>query len=57
MGVMMRLSNEEMKNITAGSLSASMLSAIVKGIDLVWDIAKSLGTSLRYVIEKKSCSI
>ncbi len=54
---MMRLNNEELKNINGGSLSASMLSAFARSLEIVWDIARSLGTSIRMLVENKSCSL
>lgn len=52
----MKLANEELLQIKAGAtLSATMINAVVKGIDIVLDIGRSLGTAIRRLGDHKTC--
>ena len=51
------IDNKEMITISGGAigLSGTMLNAIVKGIDLLLEMGRSFGTSLRMFFSKKKC--
>ena len=53
----MRLTDNQLKSISGGSLTATFLNAIVKGFNLIIELGKSLGSSIRRVISGKSCEI
>lgn len=52
----MRLKKEELLSIYGGSVSSTMISAIVKGISLLIDLGKSLGSTIRRISENRPCS-
>ena len=51
----MRISDEELLKIYGGSVSATFINAIVKGIFLIVELGKSLGSSIRRVSDNKIC--
>lgn len=53
----MKLDDRELLKINGGSLSATMINAIVKGISIIADLGRSLGSTIRRVSEKKTCGI
>ncbi|MBR3898365.1 MAG: hypothetical protein IKJ43_03695 [Bacilli bacterium] len=53
----MKLSNEELINISGGAVTSTFINAAVKGITLLIELGKSLGSTIRRISEKKSCSI
>lgn len=52
----MKLTKEEQLNIYGGSVSSTMVNAIVKGISLLIDLGRSLGSTIRRVSENNVCS-
>lgn len=53
-----KLSINELKIITGGeSITGSLINAITSGIKAVFDIGKSLGSSIRRLKEKKLCEV
>ncbi|MBR3229548.1 MAG: hypothetical protein IKF91_01825 [Bacilli bacterium] len=52
----MRLTKKEELNIYGGSVSSTMVNAIVKGISLLIELGRSLGSTIRRVSENKTCS-
>lgn len=53
----MQLNNSELKSIIGGSITATFINAIVKGFELIIEIGKSLGSSIRRIASGKSCSV
>lgn len=53
----MRLNDRELKTIIGGSITATFINAIVKGFELIIEIGRSLGSSIRRVASGKSCSV
>ncbi len=51
------MSDEELLTVYGGAFSAALLSGIVSAIKTIYEIGKSIGTSIRRVIEKKYCKI
>ncbi len=52
------IDNDKLSEIKGGfSLSASFLSAIFKGIEVIYEIGQGLGTSFRRTNENKICPI
>lgn len=55
---MKELTKNELKNINGeGSVTAAMVSAIIKGVSSLLDIGRYLGSSLRRVVSKKNCPL
>ena len=52
---MIRLKDEELKFINGGSLSGTLISAIVKGVSLIFDLGRTLGSALIRLINNTSC--
>ena len=52
----MRVSDEILINIYGGSVSSVMVNALVKGISLLIDLGRSLGSTIRRVSENNMCS-
>ena len=52
----MKLSKEELKSIYGGDISGSMLSSMVRGITILLELGRSLGSSLRRVLDGNMCS-
>lgn len=51
------MEKEELLAIVGGSLSATMFGYLYKAVNSVFEIGRSLGSSLRRVIEGKKCGI
>lgn len=53
----MEINNSELILISGGafSWSASMLNAISRGIETVFNIGRSIGTSIRMIFSRKVC--
>ena len=52
----MKLSDVELLEIRGG-VSASLINAFVKGISLLLELGKGLGSAIRRITDKKSCEI
>lgn len=53
----MQLNDRQLKQIIGGSVGATMLNAVIKGISLIVDLGKSLGSTIRRASENKPCDI
>lgn len=53
----MMLTKEELLDIKGGALTSSMMSALVKGASLLFEIGQSFGSALRRAITKTTCVI
>lgn len=54
---MKKLSNEELFNIVGGGISASMISAVVRGINSFLDLGRSVGSAIRRLTSGTLCSV
>ncbi len=56
---MRELKNEEMKKIDGGTgtITATMIGAIYKIIQTIYNIGDAFGSSIRRVVEDKKCSL
>ncbi len=52
----MKLTKEEELSIYGGSVSSTMVNAIVKGISLLIELGRSLGSTIRRVSENNMCT-
>ena len=53
----MILNDNELKSINGGSITATFLNAIVKGLSLLIELGKSLGSSIRRITSGTTCKI
>ena len=50
------MTNQELVNTTGGSsLNASWLNALARGIEVVYNLGRSLGTAVRMLVKKTKC--
>lgn len=53
----MILKDSELKLIHGGSITATFINAIVKGISLIIELGKSLGSSFRRITSGATCNV
>lgn len=53
---MKELNKEEMQMVYGGSISASWISAVFRGINGVTDLGRYLGSSIRRFVDRNLCS-
>lgn len=53
----MKLNKDELLKIKGGTISSTMVNAIVKGISLLIDLGKSFGTTIRRISANKTCDV
>ncbi len=46
---------EELNQIYGGAFSAALINAISRGFNTIYELGRSLGTSLKMIISKKKC--
>ncbi len=51
----MRLESQTLKEIHGGEISGSLISSVVKGITILLELGRSLGSSIRRLIDKDIC--
>ena len=49
--------DEELFNIVGGSISASMINYLVRGIEAIFELGQSFGTAIRRAKENKRCPL
>lgn len=49
------MNEEELKKINGGSISPTLLNAIIRGASLLFELGKSIGSSLRRVRNSNYC--
>ncbi len=55
---MKKINKEQMKKVTGGfNITASFITALVRGINSVMDVGRSLGTSIRRATSGKFCPL
>lgn len=54
---MKELKNEELLKIIGGSVSAAMIASLVRGINALLDLGRSLGSAIRRVKERNICPL
>lgn len=53
----MILKDSELMTITGGSITATFINAIVKGLELLIELGKSLGSSFRRITSGATCGV
>lgn len=51
------LSNDELKNINGGGISASIITAAVRAINSLLELGRSFGTAIRRIQSGSVCSL
>ena len=51
----MEIKVEEMKLVTGGSITSSMINAISKVVQTIYDLGKSTGSAIRRLVTKTYC--
>ncbi len=54
---MRELQTEELKSIQGGAITATLLSAVVKGLDIFLEAGRCVGTAIRRLMSKNVCVI
>lgn len=54
---MRKLSNNELLLIEGGKTSAALVNSIIRGASLILELGRSLGTAIRRITSRKSCSL
>lgn len=49
--------DSELQKIYGGSITATFINAIVKGLSLLIELGKSLGSSIRRITSGSTCSV
>lgn len=49
------LTNYELNNINGGALSGAIISSIIRGANIIFEIGKSFGSSIRRLMTKNLC--
>ena len=53
--IMKKLDEKQMKSISAGGISAAFINALTKGINLIMDAGRYIGSSLRRLFDHNIC--
>ena len=53
----MQLSNYELDKVMAGAINATFLNAIVRGFTFIFELGKSIGSSINRLLNRSSCSL
>ncbi len=54
---MKELTKEELKQISGGGISATLVNAFIRGVNTFLDVGRSFGSAIRRMIEKNVCPI
>jgi len=52
---MKKITDEKLKQIEGGAISASYLTAIVRGVNAILDLGRSIGTAIRRIQTGNLC--
>ena len=53
----MELIQEEMKNVSGGGLTPTMINAITKAINTIYELGRHTGSTIRRLLKNKYCSV
>ena len=54
---MAELTKDELLTIVGGGITASMISAVVRGVNSILELGRSVGSAIRRIQEGKVCNI
>lgn len=52
---MIELNKKELNQINGGAISGAIVSSIIRGVNLIFDIGKGLGSAVRRLVTGKYC--
>jgi len=52
-----KLNRNELLNVYGGTISATLINAIVKGFSVIVDLGKALGSAIRRAVSGKTCPV
>ena len=50
------MTEEELIEITGGGISASLMNAISRGIETIYNLGRAFGTAINMIIKGKRCN-
>ncbi len=50
------MTEEELINITGGGLSASLLNALSRGVETIYNLGRAFGTAINMIIKGRRCN-
>ena len=53
----MKLNKKEMKNVTGGGISYSLINAVTKAVTALYELGKNTGSAIRRVIKNAYCPL
>ena len=53
----MELKQEQLKNINGGAITSSMLNAISKAVNTIYELGRQTGSALRRLVKNSYCLI
>ena len=54
---MKKLTEEQLKQIEGGSISGTLINALVRGINSILDLGRSLGSAIRRITGNNICPL
>ena len=54
---MKKLNDKELMTINGGSISGTLINSIIRGVSLIVDIGRAIGTAFRRISSNKICSV
>jgi bacteriocin-like protein len=51
------LNDYELKNIIGGAISGTLINSIIRGLSLIIDLGRALGSAIRRICGNKICKI
>lgn len=54
---MRKLNNDELLQIEGGKASAALINSLIRGASLILELGRSLGTTIRRITSRKTCSL
>lgn len=52
----MKLSRDELENIVGGAITTQMINSLVKLINTLLDLGRTMGSAFRYATSKRKCN-
>ncbi len=53
----MKLAKEELLEVQGGAISAAIVTALLKGVGIIVDLGRNLGSAIRRLTSKNVCPI
>ena len=53
----MELKQEQLKNISGGTITSAMINAISKAVNTIYELGRQTGSALKRLIKNKHCAL